>query len=280
MDTYTVVTLILILISFIISLFGSIVGFGGGIFMVPILVTVFHFPLAESVGAVMVALIPSSIISTYLNRKEGHVDFRMGIFLELPTMVGVIVGSLLLSFISAKRLEIVFAIMVLLLGLSFIINLRKSKSGKGGIDVFYWLNKMKPRFIIKNEPNFVAYRVSIWMVLFFGMLAGTLAGLFGIGGGFLKTPIMIKVFKIPAKIAAATGLFMIVITSITGSISHYLQGHIDLMKAWPIMLGFAVGALGGQRLNVKLDSNSLENLIGLGLMLASLIMLSNFLLNA
>ncbi|MFZ0490866.1 MAG: sulfite exporter TauE/SafE family protein [Salegentibacter sp.] len=278
MDTYTVVTLILILISFIISLFGSIVGFGGGIFMVPILVTVFHFPLTEAVGAVMVALIPSSIISTYLNRREGHVDFRMGIFLELPTMIGVVVGSLLLSFISAKRLEIVFAIMVLILGLSFIINLRKS-SGKGGIDIFYWLNKMKPRFIIKNEPNFVAYRVSIWMVLFFGMLAGTLAGLFGIGGGFLKTPIMIKVFKIPAKIAAATGLFMIVITSITGSISHYLQGHIDLTKAWPIMLGFAIGALGGQRLNVKLDSNSLENLIGLGLMLASLIMLSNFLLN-
>ncbi len=277
MDTYTLVTLVLILISFIISLFGSIVGFGGGIFMVPILVTVFHFRLTEAVGAVMIALIPSSIISTYLNRKEGHVDFRMGIFLELPTMLGVVIGSLLLSFISARRLEIVFAIMVLLFGLSFIVNLRKS--GKGGIDVFYWLNKMKPRFIIKNEPNFVAYRVSIWLVLFFGMLAGTLAGLFGIGGGFLKTPTMIKVFKIPAKIAAATGLFMIVITSITGSISHYLQGHIDFTKAWPIMLGFSVGALGGQRLNVKLDSNSLENLIGLGLILASLIMLSNFLLN-
>ncbi|WP_373056223.1 sulfite exporter TauE/SafE family protein [Zunongwangia sp. H14] len=277
MDTSLLITLILILISFIVSLFGSVVGFGGGIFMVPLLVTIFHFTLTQAVGAVMIALIPSSIISTYLNRKEGHVDFRMGVFLELPTMLGVVAGSLLLSFISAKRLEVIFAIMVLFLGLSFLINFRKS--GKGGIDIFYWLNKMKPRFIIKNQLNYVAYRVSIWMVLFLGMLAGTLAGLFGIGGGFLKTPIMIKVFKIPAKIAAATGLFMIVITSVTGSISHYLQGHIALSQSWPVMLGFATGALAGQRLNVKLDSNSLENLIGLGLMLASLIMLSNFLLN-
>lgn len=269
--------LILIAISFLISLFGSIVGFGGGIFMVPILITIFHYKLDAAVGAAMVSLIPSALMSTYLNRKEGNVDFKMGMLLEAPTMVGVVLGSLLITYISAKRLEILFALMVLILGSTFFIKIKKYKNHDLG--VFYRLNKLKPRFVIKNARKMVAYRVSLYMVLLFGMLSGTLAGLFGVGGGFMKTPIMLKVFKIPAKIAAATALFMIVITSITGSISHYLQGHIIWEKAWPVMLGFALGAIGGHKINTHIQSAILEKLIGFALILAGLIMMSNFVIN-
>lgn len=277
MDTYLLIIILLIAISCLISIFGSIVGFGGGIFMVPILITIFHYPLEIAVGSVMVSLIPSSLLSTYINRKQGFVDFRMGILLEIPTIVGVILGSLMLSFLSSERLEILFALMVFLLGISFFLKI-KSKT-KRKIRLFYHLNKMKPRMIIKNPGHFVAYRISIWMIGFFGFLSGSLAGLFGIGGGFMKTPIMIKVFKIPAKIAAATALFMIVITSFVGSISHYLQGHVDFVQAWPIIVGFAFGALAGQRLNVKIKDKVLEKMIGFALLLASLVMLSNFVIN-
>lgn len=269
--------LILIAISFLISLFGSIVGFGGGIFMVPILITIFHYKLDAAVGAAMVSLIPSALMSTYLNRKKGNVDFKMGMLLEAPTIVGVVLGSLLISYISAKRLEILFALMVLILGSTFFIKFKKYKNHDLG--VFYRLNKLKPRFVIKNSRKMVAYRVSLYMVLLFGMLSGTLAGLFGVGGGFMKTPIMLKVFKIPAKIAAATALFMIVITSITGSISHYLQGHIHWDKAWPVMLGFALGAIGGHKINTHIKGAILEKLIGFALILAGLIMMSNFVIN-
>lgn len=269
--------LLIIGISFFISLFGSIVGFGGGIFMVPILITVFHYKLDVAVGAAMISLIPSAFLSTFLNRKEGNVDFKMGILLEAPTIVGVILGSILLSYISAQRLEIVFALMVFLLGMSFFIKLKKKNTE--GLGLFYRLNKVKPRFIIKNTRNFIAYRVSFYMALLFGLLSGTLAGLFGVGGGFMKTPIMIKVFKIPAKIAAATALFMIVITSITGSISHYLQGHIHFDKAWPVMLGFTLGALAGHQVNARIKAPILEKMIGVSLLLAGLVMVSNIVLN-
>jgi uncharacterized membrane protein YfcA len=277
MHSYELIILLLIAISFLISLFGSIVGFGGGIFIIPILITVFHYKLDVAVGAAMISLIPSALMSTYLNRKEGYVDFRMGMLLELPTMVGVVFGSLLLSYISAKRLEIFFALMVLFLGLSFFMKRKKHKDNELG--VFYRLNKLKPRFVIKNPANFVAYRVSLFMVLFFGILSGAIAGLFGVGGGFMKTPIMLKVFKIPAKIAAATALFMIVITSITGTISHYLQGHIDLEKAWPIMLGFALGAVVGHKINTHIKSDILEKMIGFSLIMAALLMMSKFVIN-
>ncbi|MDN6280495.1 MAG: sulfite exporter TauE/SafE family protein [Psychroflexus sp.] len=274
MPSEILIPILLICISLLISLFGSIVGFGGGIFMVPILITVFNFKLDVAVGAAMISLIPSSLVSTYLNRKDGNVDFKMGILLEIPTMVGVVLGSFLLSYISAKRLEVLFAAMVIFLGITFFIKKRKNDNEEQG--VFYRLNKLKPRFIIKNSENFVAYRVSLYMALFFGMISGTLAGLFGVGGGFMKTPIMLKVFKIPAKIAAATALFMIVITSITGSISHAYQGHIVLNKAWPVLVGFTLGALAGHQVNTRIEASTLEKMIGFALIAAGLMMVSNF----
>lgn len=270
---------LLILLGLLISLYGSIVGFGGGIFMVPILVTVFDYPLDVAAGTAMVSLVPSSAISTYLNRKKGQVDFKMGILLEIPTMVGVVLGSLILTYFSTQGnlliLEIVFAVMILLVGGSFFIHKEQKKDSHEGFA--YKLNKMKPRFVIRNSRNFVAYRVSLYMALFFGLVSGALAGLFGVGGGFMKTPIMLKVFKIPAKIAAATALFMIVITSITGSVMHGMQGHILLEKSWPVVLGFTLGAIAGFKINAHLKESFLEKLIGVSLITAAGMMFFKFL---
>ncbi len=268
---------LLILIGFMISLYGSIVGFGGGIFMVPILVTVFDYPLDIAAGTAMISLVPSSIISTYLNRKKGNVDFKMGILLEIPTMVGVVLGSFILTYFAHKGnlivLEVLFAVMILSIGISFFLGRKEEKNNQG---FFYKLNKVKPRFVIKNHMKRVAYRVSLYMALFFGLVAGALAGLFGVGGGFMKTPIMLKVFKIPAKIAAATALFMIVITSVTGTVMHSMQGHILFEKAWPVALGFSLGAIAGYKLNTKLRDKFLEKLIGVSLITAAFMMFFKF----
>ena len=271
------IIVLLIVISLIISLYGSLVGFGGGIFMVPILITFFNYPLNLAVGTCMVSLVGSAFISTYFNRKNSFVDFKIGTLLEVPTMIGVIAGSLLLSYIAADKLEYLFAAMVFFLGLSFFVKFNKNNENKVGF--FGKLNKLKPRMVIKNHKNFVAYRVSVVMLIFFGSVSGILAGLFGVGGGFMKTPIMLKVFKIPPKIATATALFMIVITSITGSISHYLQGHIDFNKSWPVILGFALGAFAGKKINTHLKDKTLENMIGGGLLVAAVVMTANFIYN-
>ncbi|MBC7555603.1 MAG: sulfite exporter TauE/SafE family protein [Chryseobacterium sp.] len=271
------VIILLIVISSVVSLYGSLVGFGGGIFMVPILITFFNYPLQLAVGTCMISLVGSAFISTYFNKKNSFVDFKMGIILEIPTMIGVIVGSLLLSYIAADKLEYLFAAMVFFLGLSFFVKFNNKDEKKDGF--FKKLNKLKPRMIIKNHKNFVAYRISFVMLVFFGSISGILAGLFGVGGGFMKTPIMLKVFKIPPKIATATALFMIVITSVTGSVSHYLQGHIDFNSSWPVILGFALGALGGNTINTNLKDKALENMIGGGLLIAAIVMTANFLYN-
>jgi uncharacterized membrane protein YfcA len=106
-----------------------------------------------------------------------------------------------------------------------------------------------------------------------GILAGTTAGLFGIGGGFLKVPIMVGIFSMPSQIASATGLFMITITSLTGSVSHYFLGNVHFGFAIPIVIGFVIGALIGNSFITKVDEHILKRLIGIGLSLSGLVFL-------
>ena len=86
---------------------------------------------------------------------------------------------------------------------------------------------------------------------------------------------MVNVFGIPPSVAAATALFMIVFTSLTGSISHYMLGHINTTHSLPIVAGFIVGAFTGNQFNLKISEKTLTKLIGAGLILAGVAVVLN-----
>jgi uncharacterized protein len=262
------------LFAIIFSAFGTVVGFGGGIFMLPLLIIIFHVPINVAAGSIIFALLPGSIVSTYFNVRTKKIDYLAGISLEIPTMIGTIMGSLLTSFIPLSALEITFSFFVSGVG---IYTFRKGHKNDIQIsnknNIFFKLNKIGPRVIKKTETG--AYRISFFVAVAFGMMAGLMAGLFGVGGGFLKTPIMVNVFNIPPSVAAATALFMIVFTSLTGSVSHYLLGHINFTYTIPIVTGFIIGAVIGNHLNLKISENFLAKLIGVGLVFAGICVLLN-----
>lgn len=266
--------LLLTLTATAVSTFGSLVGFGGGVFLVPILVLFFDFPLPLAVGSAIVPLVPASFINTAFNHKQGNVDYKAGIILEIPTAIGVLLGSYSLTYISAESVKIVFIVLIFILSLSFFK--KKSTAPSKFSLALERLNQKNPKATIHNPVYKVSYSMNYWLATFMGLVAGGLAGLFGIGGGFIKTPIMIKAFKLPAKIAAGTGLFMILITSSIGSFTHYKLGHIDFEKALPVLIGFSLGAVISKPINKRISHNNVETLIGVSLMLASLMMLIDF----
>ena len=264
--------LLLVSISIVISSIGTLVGFGGGVFMVPILVIVFGVPINVAVGSVIIALLPSSIISSYFNRKHGTIDYLSGIILEVPTVIGTVLGSLLTAVVPIFISRIAFSVFII----SFssyslflfrtdhhLVDSRKS--------FFHKLNNIGPGIIRKT--NYGTYRMSYAIVFVFGMLAGVGAGYFGIGGGFLKTPILLDVFNVPPHIASATALFMIIFTSLTGSASHYLLGHLHLHYSIPIIIGFSIGAFSSKIFHLKISQKFLRELIFMALLLAGLSML-------
>ncbi|SDO56266.1 sulfite exporter TauE/SafE family protein [Desulforhopalus singaporensis] len=92
--------------------------------------------------------------------------------------------------------------------------------------------------------------VSIALILGLGGLVGLLSGIFGVGGGFLMTPLLIM-FGIPPTVAAASDSNQIVGASTSGTLAHYRLGNVDMKMGILLLIGgIAGGALGVQLIKV------------------------------
>ena len=91
--------------------------------------------------------------------------------------------------------------------------------------------------------------VNIFIILGMGAAVGFLSGMFGVGGGFLITPLLIF-YNIPPVVAVATGANQVVASSVSGAISHFRRGTLD-MKLGSVLL---VGGIAGATLGVWIFS--------------------------
>ncbi|MBI5203952.1 MAG: sulfite exporter TauE/SafE family protein, partial [Nitrospirae bacterium] len=83
--------------------------------------------------------------------------------------------------------------------------------------------------------------INIFLPIGLGLVVGLLSGVFGIGGGFLLTPLLMMV-GIPSTVAVATGMSQMVATSTSGAYAHYKIGNIDFKMGVYLIIG---GLLGG-----------------------------------
>ena len=107
----------------------------------------------------------------------------------------------------------------------------------------------------------VHHRYSASFLLVLGAAAGTVAGLFGVGGGIFTTPVMVLAFKVPVRIAVATSPMMTTVVAALGSASHYFQGHVDLELAAVLATGMTLGGLLGPRFGGKLSEKKLKYIV-------------------
>ncbi|PRY13696.1 hypothetical protein CLV24_10566 [Pontibacter ummariensis] len=271
---------ILFIVGVLVSGFGVTVGFGGGVFLVPILIIFFGYNIEIAIGSTMSAMVPAAIIASAFNFRDRSIDYLVGTLIQLPAMAGTVLGAFLVAFLPVRQLQFGFALFVLGIGVIMLLpKPRKERLKRTGM--MYRIRRMPTSFIRKNRAKHLAYRLNGGVVSLFGLISGTVAGLFGIGGGFLQTPMMIKLFRMPAVIATSTSLFILVVTSITGFISHFLLGNVIWNRSLPLMLAFGVGALLGNLFKRKRQrSRNLENLIGIGLLLAGLGVMANLALRS
>lgn len=264
-------TALIFLCAFSVSAFGTLVGFGGGVFMVPLLVLVFGVELKVAVAAVAFALFPAALLSTIANARRGLVDFKLGIVFEIPTVVGAVFGAHLTGSLDPNLLKLLFGMLVggLAVRLMLARPADEHLAGAPRSAFFARLNRLRPQ-LLQQRPS-GTYRMSLWLILGFGLFSGTLAGMFGVGGGFLKTPIMVFAFGLPAHLAVGTSLFMITITTLAASVSHYSLGNLQGETAF-LIVPFVAGALFGNLVKGKLPEKKLMRYIALALLAAGVAM--------
>ena len=216
------------------GVFGSLLGLGGGILIVPLLTLGFGLELREAVGVSLVSVImtSSAAAGVYLERRIA--DLRLGMRLELFTAIGALVGGSIAFLIEERWLSILFAGLLLYVAVSM-LRARTTVTPAGG-------SEERPDEV-RNVPFGVVGATG----------AGVMSALLGIGGGLVKVPLMHLVMGIPLRVATATSNLMVGITAAAGAVIYLARGEIDPYVAGPTAIGVFVGASLGSRVAHRID---------------------------
>ena len=247
--------------------FGSLLGLGGGLLIVPLLTLGFGLPLREAVGVSLVCVIVTSSASAgvYLQRRQANL--RLGMVLELFTGLGAVVGGAIAFLLDERLLAGVFAAILSYMAFSMLRASRRA-AGAPTPDEASAATDDELDATVESEPDddarivdpdagslglrpAGAARMPLAAVASVG--AGVASALLGIGGGLVKVPVMHLVLGVPLRIATATSNLMVGITASTSAIVYLLRGGIDAYAAGPTAVGVFIGASLGSRLGHRVN---------------------------
>ncbi|GIW35196.1 sulfite exporter TauE/SafE family protein [Meiothermus sp.] len=227
---------------------GALTGLGGGVILVPMLVLGFKVDLHYALGASLVSVIATSSGAASAYVREGFSNLRIGMFLEIATTLGALLGAYLVGILPKSWIATVFGLVLMYSAYQGFQDRHKDEepSTKPSDPLAVRL-RMEGTYPTSQGP--VPYRV--YRVLAgFGLMgiAGLLSGLLGIGSGALKVLAMDRVMGLPYKVSTTTSNFMIGVTAAASAGVYLSRGYIDPLLAMPVMLGVLIGSLMGARI--------------------------------
>jgi len=99
--------------------------------------------------------------------------------------------------------------------------------------------------------------MSSWRVMVVGLLAGLLAGIFGVGGGILIVPGLMWVLAMEQRRAHGTSLAAVLPISIAGLVPYLVAGNVQWVKAAALVAGSLIGAIYGVKVLAVIDKRRL-----------------------
>jgi hypothetical protein len=256
------------LISILAGLIGSLVGVGGGILVVPALTLIFGVPIQFAAGASIVSVIATSSGSAAAYVRDRITNLRIGMFLEIGSASGAIVGAVLTFYLVRSGfswlLFIAFGLILFLSAYFTAVRIRKERQGETD-RVNQAQNRISARLklsgeyydkVLKAKIPYVADNVPAGFAVM--ACAGLMAGLLGVGGGVLKVLGMDGLMKLPFKVSTTTSNFMIGVTAAAGTAIFYIGGYINPILAAPVAIGVVAGSFVGAKVLVRSKPVSLR----------------------
>lgn len=252
----TINPIFLVGVGFLVGILGGFFGVGGGFIAGPAMF-LGGVPMNFVVGTDLAHMTGKSIVAARRHRLLGHVDVKLGILMIIGTVLGVEAGAQIVERI--KHLGEVdqvigwaYVVILLVIGsFTLVESLRairivatESVSAKDAVG-FKGLSqrvhgiKLPPMISL---PASGIVSISVWSVLLVGFISGILAGFLGVGGGFIRMPLLIYFLGIPTHVAIGTDLFEIVFSAGYGTLTHAIKGNVDILMALLMQTGAAIGA--------------------------------------
>jgi uncharacterized membrane protein YfcA len=242
-------TSLVLITSVVAGLLGALTGLGGGVVIVPVLALLFRVDIRYAIGASLVSVIATSSGAAVAYVREGLSNVRIGMFLEVATTLGALVGAYLTARISTQAIGIIFGITLLYSAWTSFRHRHVEMSQKP--DALAEKLNLRGDYPTGSGPQtYVAQNVPAGFSIMF--IAGILSGLLGIGSGAVKVLAMDRAMKLPFKVSTTTSNFMIGVTAAASAGIYLSRGYIAPGLAAPVMLGVLLGSLAGARLLVKI----------------------------
>ncbi len=240
---------------------GALTGLGGGIVITPLLTVLFGVDIRYAIGASLVSVIATSSGAAAAYVKEGLTNIRIGMFLEIATTVGAVVGASVASRLPVSTISVIFGIVLLFSAYASTRPAPKTSS-EGPPNRLAEMLKMSSTYpAIQGIQSYHVRGVPAGFGLMF--VAGGLSGLLGIGSGALKVIAMDQAMRIPFKVSTTTSNFMIGVTAAASAGVYLQRGYIDPGLTMPVMLGVALGALLGARVLARTRTAALRVVFGI-----------------
>lgn len=272
MESDIIAQSVVLLLAFGTATVGAIGGLGGAVLLVPGLVLLGWTPLeAAPIGIAMsgagaLAAVPQQTLG-------GLTNHRLGVALELPASIAAAAGAVLSVLAPAQLLQYVLGVATV--GAALAGGLRRGQRNLPLDGAELDPLQERPGELASAYPDdrgrvvpYEVARVPLGAGLIGG--AGLLAGLTGVSGGFIKTPVMSEVMRVPVKVAGATSMFMVGITAAVTIAVYTSQGRITAAIA-PAVLGGLVGGRVGSAIQRRLPAVVARRILSVVLLVIGII---------
>lgn len=256
--------------------FGALLGLGGGVLIVPMLALGFGLPFREAVAISLLAVIATSSASAATYLRRGTANLRLGLTLEVLTVIGALVGGLVAFAIDERLIAAAFAAMLVYVAISMarprqgpvappapdeaVVEPDASATdddpaiavGQASLEPAAPATSVAPvagatslRASL-SRPEYEVRNLPVGLAL--SGLAGMVSALLGVGGGIIKVPTMHLAMGLPLRAATATSNLTIGVTASASAVFYILRDAIDPLVAAPVLVGTFLGATAAARI--------------------------------
>ncbi len=233
-------------LGFLVGVYGTLVGVGGGALLVPVLLMMMPEKSPATITSISLGVVFFNAYSgTVAYVRMGRVDYRSAVLFSAAGLPGAVIGVLLVHEVPRQYFDPLFGVLILCIGALLLAN---------------------PLGNIKEDDDTPPPDRDLAGAIGSAFIA-VLSSLAGIGGGAIHVPFLIRVLRQPVHTATATSHFVLTFMALAATLTHVFLGEFgeELSQMLCLAIGVMMGAPIGAALSVKLKGSMLVRLLALAL---------------
>jgi uncharacterized membrane protein YfcA len=249
-------------VAFLVSIgaggFGSLVGIGGGIVVVPLLTVGLGQDVKTAIAASLIGVIATSLSASPRYLRSGLVDRHLGLLLLVAATLGGLTGGVTAGYLDGRTLALLFGLLLIGVALQMLRQVLRPRPHPpvDDVDLESHFTSVYVEPVSGEAVTYRARRLVPGTAISF--VAGNVSGLLGVGGGVINVPTMNLLMHVPIRVATTTSTYMLAATAVASALVYLAAGEVDPLLAAPVALGVIIGARLGARIALHVSQEVLR----------------------